>query len=320
LTGREIKSIILSPDKGGIAMPNVTANGIQIEYDTFGDPSSPPLLLIMGLGEQMLGWDEDLCKQFASRDLYVIRFDNRDTGLSSKIDEAGVPKVGEVFAALMKGEKANIPYTLDDMADDAIGLLDALNIEKSHLLGVSLGGMIAQIMAIRYPSRVWSLTSMASITGNPEIPMGKPELFIELVNPPPIEREAYIENRVDLVRTISGSKYPIDEQRTRQHFERSYDRGFYPPGIARHGVAGAVNTDRTQALKSVTAPTLVIHGSEDPLFPVEQGKATADAIPGAELLIIDGMGHWFPMELWPLIVKVVTQHIRNTMSAVSQLR
>ena len=301
-------------------MTNVTANGIQIEYDTFGDPSSQPLLLIMGLGEQMIGWDEELCKQLASRDLYVIRFDNRDTGLSSKIDEAGVPNVVEVFAALMKGEKANIPYTLDDMADDAIGLLDALNIEKSHLLGVSLGGMIGQIMAIRYPSRVWSLISMASITGNPEIPMGKPELFVELVNPPPTDREAYIENRVDLVRTLVGSKYPIDEQRTRQHFERSYDRGYYPPGTARHGVAGAVNTDRTQALKSVTAPTLVIHGSEDPLFPVEQGKATVDAVPGAELLIIEGMGHWFPSAVWPLLVDAIDKHIRNTMSAVGQLR
>ena len=298
-------------------MPNATANEIQIEYDTFGDPSSPPLLLIMGLGEQMLGWDEELCKQLASRDLYVIRFDNRDTGLSSKIDEAGVPNVAEVFASLMKGEEANIPYTLDDMADDAIGLLDALNIEKAHLFGVSLGGMITQIMAIHNPSRVWSLTSMASITGNPEIPMGKPELFIELVNPPPTEREAYIENRVALIRKLAGSKHPIDEQRTRQHFERSYDRGFYRPGIARHGVAGAVNSDRTQALKSVGAPTLVIHGSEDPLFPVEQGKATVDAIPGAELLIIDGMGHWFPIAVWPLLVDAIDKHIRNAMSCSS---
>jgi len=301
-------------------MPNVTANGIQIEYETFGKPSSPPLLLIMGLGMQMLGWDEELCKQFASRDLYVIRFDNRDTGLSSKIKEAGVPNVMEVFATLMKGEKANIPYTLDDMADDAIGLLDALNIEKAHLFGVSLGGMIAQIMAIRYPSRAWSLTSMASVTGNSEIPKGKPELFIELVNPPPIEREAYIENMVNLIRKLAGSKYPMDEQRTRKQFERLYDRGYYPPGIVRHGVAGAVNTDRTQALKSVTVPTLVIHGSEDPLFPVEQGKAIADAVPRAEMLIIDGMGHAFPSSVWPLLVNAVTKHIRNTMGAVSQLR
>jgi pimeloyl-ACP methyl ester carboxylesterase len=301
-------------------MPNVTANGIQIEYETFGDPSSPPLLLIMGLGEQMLGWDEELCKQLASRDLYVIRFDNRDTGLSSKMEEAGVPNVVEVFAALMKGEKATIPYTLDDMADDAIGLLDALSIDKAHLFGVSLGGMIAQIMAIRYPSRVWSLTSMSSITGNPEIPMGKPELFIELVNPPPTKREAFIENRVNLIRSLAGSKFPIDEIRTRRHLEQSYDRGYYPPGIARHGVAGAVNTDRTQALRSVTAPTLVIHGSEDPLFPVEQGKATVDAIPGAKLIIIDGMGHWFPLAVWPLLVDAIDRHIRDTMSSVIQLR
>ena len=295
-------------------MPNVTANEIQIEYDTFGDPSSPPLLLIMGLGEQMIGWDEELCKQLASRDLYVIRFDNRDVGLSSKIDEAGVPNTVEVFAALMKGEKANIPYTLDDMAVDTIGLLDALNIEKAHIFGVSLGGMIAQIMAIRYPSRVWSLTSMASITGNPELPLGKPELFVELVNPPPTEHEAYIENRVNLILALAGSKFPMDEQRTREHLEQSYGRSYYPPGIARHGVAGAVNSDRTQDLKSVRAPTLVIHGSEDPLFPVGQGKAIAAAVPGAKLMIIEGMGHAFPPEVWPLLVDAIDKHIRNAMS------
>jgi pimeloyl-ACP methyl ester carboxylesterase len=295
-------------------MPNVTANEIQIEYDTFGDPSSSPLLLIMGLGEQMIGWDEELCKQLASRDLYVIRFDNRDVGLSSKIDEAGVPNTVEVFAALMKGEKANIPYTLDDMAVDTIGLLDALNIEKAHIFGVSLGGMIAQIMAIRYPSRVWSLTSMASITGNPELPLGKPELFVELVNPPPTEHEAYIENRVNLILALAGSKFPMDEQRTREHLEQSYGRSYYPPGIARHGVAGAVNSDRTQDLKSVRAPTLVIHGSEDPLFPVGQGKAIAAAVPGAKLMIIEGMGHAFPPEVWPLLVDAIDKHIRNAMS------
>lgn len=295
-------------------MPNVTANEIQIEYDTFGDPSSSPLLLIMGLGEQMIGWDEELCKQLASRDLYVIRFDNRDVGLSSKIDEAGVPNAVEVFAALMKGEEANIPYTLDDMAVDTIGLLDALNIEKAHIFGVSLGGMIAQIMAIRYPSRVWSLTSMASITGNPELPLGKPELFVELVNPPPTEHEAYIENRVNLILALAGSRFPMDEQRTREHLEQSYGRSYYPPGIARHGVAGAVNSDRTQDLKSVRAPTLVIHGSEDPLFPVGQGKAIAAAVPGAKLMIIEGMGHAFPPEVWPLLVDAIDKHIRNAMS------
>jgi len=295
-------------------MPNVTANEIQIEYDTFGDPSSPPLLLIMGLGEQMIGWDEELCKQLASRDLYVIRFDNRDVGLSSKIDEAGVPNAVEVFAALMKGEEANIPYTLDDMAVDTIGLLDALNIEKVHIFGVSLGGMIAQIIAIRYPSRVWSLTSMASITGNPGLPLGKPELFVELVNPPPTEREAYIENRVNLILALAGSRFPMDKQRTREHLEQSYGRSYYPPGIARHGVAGAVNSDRTQDLKSVLAPTLVVHGSEDPLFPVEQGKAIATAVPGAKLLIIEGMGHAFPPEVWPLLVDAIDKHIRNAMS------
>jgi pimeloyl-ACP methyl ester carboxylesterase len=174
--------------------------------------------------------------------------------------------------------------------------------------------MIAQIMAIRYPSRVWSLTSMASITGNPELPLGKPELFVELVNPPPTEHEAYIENRVNLILALAGSKFPMDEQRTREHLEQSYGRSYYPPGIARHGVAGAVNSDRTQDLKSVRAPTLVIHGSEDPLFPVGQGKAIAAAVPGAKLMIIEGMGHAFPPEVWPLLVDAIDKHIRNAMS------
>ena len=155
---------------------------------------------------------------------------------------------------------------------------------------------------------------MASITGNPELPLGKPELFVELVNPPPIEHEVYVENRVNLILALAGSRFPMDEQRTREHLEQSYSRSYYPPGIARHGVAGAVNSDRTQELKSVSAPTLVIHGSEDPLFPVEQGKAIAAAVPGAKLLIIEGMGHAFPPEVWPLLVDAIDKHIRNAMS------
>ncbi len=155
---------------------------------------------------------------------------------------------------------------------------------------------------------------MASITGNPELPLGKPELFVELVNPPPTEHEAYIENRVNLILALAGSRFPMDEQRTREHLEQSYGRSYYPPGIARHGVAGAVNSDRTQDLKSVRAPTLVIHGSEDPLFPVGQGKAIAAAVPGAKLMIIEGMGHAFPPEVWPLLVDAIDKHIRNAMS------
>lgn len=269
-------------------MPNIIANGIQIEYDTFGDPSSPPLLLIMGAGAQMIMWEEEWCGLLASQGFYVIRFDNRDVGLSSKFDD--------------------IPYTLDDMADDAVGLLDALNIEKAHIVGASMGGMIAQTIAIHYPSRVWSLVSMVSTTGDPALPQGKPELFALFLAPEPVEREANIEHRVNLYLLIGGSKYPSDEQEIRRMVEQSYDRCFCPQGMKRQTDAVMVSGSRTEALKSVTAPTLVIHGAEDPFFPVECGRATAEAVPGAELLIIEGLGHWCPAKAWPLLVDAIVRH------------
>lgn len=298
-------------------MPNVIANGIQIEYDTFGDPASPPLLLIMGLGAQMIHWPEEFCNLLASQGLHVIRFDNRDVGLSSKFDEAGELDVMEIFTNPQRGAELNIPYTLDDMADDTVGLLDALGIEKAHVFGVSMGGMIAQTVAIRHPSRVWSLISMASGTGDPSLPWGRPEAMAMLVAPMPAEREAYIEHNMNLFRTIAGSKYPLDEQEMRRLIERAYDRCYYPQGMARHSVAIMVAGSRAQALRSVTAPTLVIHGSEDPLLPVEQGRATAEAVPGAELLIIEGMGHDFPAEVWPLLVGAIVQHTQKALSIAS---
>ena len=299
-------------------MPNVIANGIQIEYDTFGDPASPPIVLIMGLGAQMIHWPEEFCNMLAGQGLHVIRFDNRDVGLSSKCDEAGVSDLTEIFTDPQHGAEMNIPYTLDDMADDAVGLLDALVIEKAHVLGVSMGGMIAQTVAIRHPSRVWSLISMSSGTGDPSLPWGKPEAMAMLVAPMPAEREAYIEHNINLFRTVAGSKYQSDEQEIRQLMERAYDRCYYPPGMARHSVAVMTAGSRTQALRSVTAPTLVIHGAEDPLLPVEQGRATAEAVPGAELLIIDGMGHDLPAEVWPLIVDAIISHTRNATSIVNK--
>jgi pimeloyl-ACP methyl ester carboxylesterase len=298
-------------------MPNVTANGMQIEYETFGDPASPPLLLIMGLGAQMIHWPEEFCKQLASQGLYVIRYDNRDVGLSSKCDEAGVSDISEIFTDPELGAELNIPYTLDDIADDAVGLLDALGIEKAHVLGMSMGGMIAQTVAIRHPSRVLSLISMASGTGDPDLPYGNPEAMAMLVAPMPAEREAYIEHNINLFRTITGSKYQADEQEVRRLVECAYDRCYYPPGMARHSLAIMTAGSRKQALKSVTAPTLVIHGSEDPLLPVEQGSATAEAVPGAELLVIEGMGHDLPAGVWPLLVDAIVRHTRKAVSVAS---
>jgi pimeloyl-ACP methyl ester carboxylesterase len=276
-------------------MPNVKANGIQIEYETFGDSSSTPLLLIMGLGFQMIRWDEELCEELVNRGYYVIRFDNRDVGLSTKFEMHDHYKYMKIITALERGEKVEVHYTLDDMADDAIGLLDAIGVDKVHVCGLSMGGMIAQTMAIRYPSRVRSLISIMSSTGNPELPRAKPEAMDAVLTPPPKGREEAIEHLVKAQRTLAGSSLPFDEERMRTMEERSYDRCFYLKGIARQLLAILSHGSRKSALKSVRVPTLVIHGSDDPLVPVEAGIDTAEAVPGAELLIIDGMGHTAPL-------------------------
>jgi pimeloyl-ACP methyl ester carboxylesterase len=290
-------------------MSRVTANGIQIEYETFGDPSGRPLLLIIGLGGQMIHWDDDLCKDLAKRGHYVIRFDNRDVGLSTKFDEAGVPNLVETFGKIMQGEKIKPPYTLDDMADDAVGLLDALGIRKAHICGMSMGGMIAQTIAIRHLSRVLSLISIYSTTGNPEVPQPKPEVIGLLITPPPAEREAFIEHMLGLFKTIAGPGFAVDEKWTRKIMAESYDRCFYPQGMARQLVAILTHGNRGPALASVKVPTLVVHGTSDPLVPVEGGKDTAKAIPGAQLMLIEGMGHDLPHGgAWPRIVEAIAAH------------
>lgn len=288
-------------------MPNVTANGIQIEYDTFGDSSSPPLLLIMGLGMQMIAWDEDFCNKFVEKGLYVIRFDNRDIGLSAKFEEAGVPDVMAALTAFLQGQEVAAPYNLDDMTDDAVGLLDALGIEKAHICGASMGAAITQTIGYRHPSRVLSLITIMGSTGNPELPQAKPEAMELLLTPAPEEREAYIEHSVRNSKILWGS-FNFDEEYSRQRAAHAYDRSFYPQGVARQLVAIMAHGNRKPHLASVTVPTLVIHGAEDPLVPVEGGKDTAEAIPGAEILIIDGMGHSLPKDAWPQIVDAIAKH------------
>ncbi|MBW1855489.1 MAG: alpha/beta hydrolase [Deltaproteobacteria bacterium] len=291
-------------------MPNVKANDIQIEYDTFGDSSSPPLLLIIGLSCQMIFWAEELCEQLARKGLYVIRFDNRDTGLSTKFEEADVPDVMKALGAIMQGETITVPYTLDDMADDAVGLLEALSIEKAHICGMSMGGMISQIIAIKHPSRVLSLISIYSNTGNPELPQPKPEAMNVFLTPPPAEREPFIEHTVNSFKILSGPGFPFDEELHRNLAARSYDRAFYPQAVPRQLVAIFAHGNRKPALANVTAPTLVIHGTDDPIIPVEGGKDTAEAIPGAAQLIIDGMGHDLPHVggAWPQIIDAIVDH------------
>jgi pimeloyl-ACP methyl ester carboxylesterase len=293
-------------------MAKVNANGIQIEYETFGEPASPPLLLIIGLADQLIFWDEELCEQLAQQGHYVIRFDNRDVGLSTKFEKAAVPDIVQTIETLMQGETVNPAYTMEDMSNDAVGLLDALGIEKAHICGMSMGGMIAQTIAINHPQRILSLISIYSHTGNPELPQPKPEAMKYLLTPPPEDREANIEHTLKLFRTISGSGFPLDEDWIRKVAGQAYDRAFYPQGVARQFVAILTQKNRKSELGSVSVPTLVIHGADDPLVPVEGGKDTAEAVPGSELIIIDGMGHDLPHGgAWPQIIDAIVDHMQK---------
>jgi pimeloyl-ACP methyl ester carboxylesterase len=278
-------------------LAKAAANGIEIEYETMGDPSARPLLLIGGLADQLIHWDDELYRDLSRRGHYVIRFDNRDAGLSTKFAQAASP------------------YTLDDMADDAAGLLDALAIRKAHICGASMGGMIAQTVTIRHPSRVLSLISIYSTTGNKDLPGPRPDVMEFLLAPAPSEREAYIEHMAALFRMMAGSGFPFDEAWTRMITAKAYDRCFCPEGTGRQLLAIMNQPNRKKALASVTVPTLVIHGTDDPVVPVEAGVDTAEAVSGAELILIEGMGHDLPHGgAWPRIVEAISAHTSNVIA------
>ncbi|MHA1930986.1 MAG: alpha/beta fold hydrolase [Promethearchaeota archaeon] len=282
-------------------MPKAKANDIEIEYETFGDPSDKPLLLINGLGSQMINWDEGFIQCLVEHGFFVIQFDNRDVGLSTKIEETGEPDMMQAYLAIQAGKPFEPPYTVEDMADDAVGLLDALNIEKAHICGFSMGGTIVQVIAYRHPTRVLSLTSISSSTGNPDIPRGDPEVGRVMATPAPPDRDGYVEYYVKLRRLLNGSIFPYDEVKNRDYAGRAYDRSFYPPGISRQSLALMIGGNRKSKLASITVPTLIIHGADDPIVRVEGGKDTHEAIPGSELIIIEGMGHFIPPETWERI-------------------
>jgi pimeloyl-ACP methyl ester carboxylesterase len=297
-------------------MPNINANGIQIEYDTFGDHSHAPLLLIMGLGAQMISWDEGFCDLLAGHGHHVIRFDNRDVGLSTKFDEAGVPNLMEMAASAARGEPIVSVYSLADMARDAAGLLDALNVGAAHIVGASMGGMIAQQFAIDHPHRTLTLTSIMSTTGNPELPSPAPEVLARLMVPAPADRDGNIEYRLNTSRIIGSAPAFIEEDRLRAAAARAYDRAFYPAGTARQMVAITSGGSRKERLAEVRVPTLIIHGEIDPLVPLSGGKDTHASVPGAELMVIPGMGHDLPRLLWAEITGAIAANARKAAVAV----
>lgn len=286
-------------------MPKVPANGIELAYDSFGDEGDDPLLLIMGLGAQMLLWHEEFCESLAERGHWVVRHDNRDVGLSTCFDEAGVPDMAALAASLITGQPAEAPYTLDDMADDSAGLLSALGIERAHICGASMGGMIAQTLAYRHPERVKSLTSIMSTSGDPGLPPSKPHVIAKLLETPPSDRKRNIEHAVEVAHSIGSPDFPTPEEEVRARAARMYDRAFHPEGTARQFAAIVAHGSRREKLRALNVPALVIHGKADDLVPFEGGVDTHECIEGAEALWIDGMGHDLPRVLWPEIIAAI---------------
>jgi pimeloyl-ACP methyl ester carboxylesterase len=274
------------------------ANGIELAYDEIGEPDGRPLILIMGLGTQLIHWDEDLCGLLAQRGYRVIRFDNRDVGHSTKLDTAGTPGT----AAMLLGFRATAAYKLRDMAADTVGLMDHLGIEHAHVAGVSMGAMIAQSLAIRAPERVLSLCSIMSTTGNRRLGMPTRKALGMLLAAPPRQRDAYADHIVRAFRIIGSPGFPADEERVRTMALAAHDRCYYPPGVARQLHAVTASGDRTAHLRRLRVPTVVIHGDSDPLIRPAAGRATARAIPDARLRIVEGMGHDLPSQVWPVIV------------------
>ena len=280
-------------------MQTTRVGEIELAYETFGSAQDPPLLLVMGLATQMIGWPEELCRMLADRGLYVIRFDNRDVGLSTHLDSAGAPDV----LAVMGGDRSGVPYGLADMADDAVGLLDALGLDAAHVVGASMGGMIAQLVALRHPHRVRSLTSIMSTTGDPAVGTPAEAAIGVLLAPPATDRESAVQRAVDAFRVVGSPGFEFDEAGVRERAGLAFDRAHDPAGAARQMAAVLTTPDRTADLAGVAVPTLVVHGAQDPLVGVSGGRATAAAVPGAELLVVEGMGHDLPRDVLPQLAE-----------------
>ncbi|MFF2379188.1 alpha/beta fold hydrolase [Streptomyces sp. NPDC058108] len=285
------------------------APGVSLAYETFGDPADPAVLLVMGFGAQMIAWHEDFCRALADRGRHVIRYDNRDCGLSTTFDDHPVD-LGQFIAAVSSGDlpsaRAMVPYTLQDMADDGLGLLTALGIERAHVVGSSMGGMIAQTMAISHPERVLTLTSMMSSTGEPEYGRTGDEAMAVLFAPKPADREGHVAAADREL--VWGSRRYGDATALRALAAESYDRGHHPAGAARQLGAMILGGSRADALRELRVPTLVVHGLDDTLIDPSGGKRTADLVPGARLLLVPDMGHDRPRPLWPELIDALAAH------------
>jgi pimeloyl-ACP methyl ester carboxylesterase len=289
-------------------MPSIRANGIDLEYEIHGPANGAPMLLIMGLGAQLTMWPLPFVEALARRGYRVIRFDNRDCGLSTKCDAAGTPNLYTLVLARIFGMRPRVPYTLADMALDATGLLDALGIDRAHVVGASMGGMIAQHLAARHPDRVLSLASIMSTTGNPALPRPSREaLRVLLTRPRSNDIEAVVAHGIRAAKAVGSPRYPVDDAALASRVRALVSRMHHPPGISRQLAAIIADGDRRAMLKTITAPTVVIHGVADPLVPVAGGRDTAANIPGARLIEIDGMGHNMPLPLVPDIANAVDQ-------------
>ncbi len=300
-------------------MPSATVNGVKIAFEASGDPSAPALLLIMGLGMQLTGWPDDFVEGLVEQGFYVIRFDNRDIGLSDKFDHAGTPNLPLALLKTLVRWPLKSAYTLDDMAADAIGVLAALNVKKAHIVGASMGGMIAQVLAAKYPERVLSLTSIMSSSGRRGLPgptrAARAVLFTRPGNPK--DFDSLVAHGANVFRVIGSPAYPTPDKALRARVGAQIKRNVCPGGVLRQMVAIAASGDRGALLKTIAAPTLVIHGAADPLVPLACGVDTARLVPGARLEVIEGMGHDLPAQLIERLVSLIDAHAHGKMSADS---
>lgn len=287
-------------------MPFATNGSVQLFYETFGDASDPTLVLVNGLGSQCINYRSEWCDRFAAKGYQVVRMDNRDVGLSTHFSEVA-PDVAAVVAAIANGERPSVPYSVSDMADDVVAVLDAVGVDRAHVMGVSMGGMIVQTLAIEHPERLRSMTSVMSTTGEPEFGRASPEASARLFGPPASDRASAIANHLEGLR-IWGSPGKVDEDAQARYAGEAFDRAFDPDGVARQVMAIAAGGSRAAGLRTVRVPTLVLHGSADTLIEPSGGERTAELVPGARYVAIEGMGHDYPTAYWDELVELVTDH------------